>query len=96
MLIGKGCEILIHDRDVSKANIIGANREYVEREIPHLWSLMRREVSEVVATSDTIVIGNASSEYRGLGPELNGRHVVDLARALEGRRSGDRYHGICW
>ena len=42
MLLGKGCQILIHDRDVARANLIGANREYIEREIPHLWSLIAR------------------------------------------------------
>jgi GDP-mannose 6-dehydrogenase len=96
MLIGKGCEVLIHDRDVSSANIIGANREYVEREIPHLRSLLRPEVSDVVNHCDTVVIGNASREYRALDRELDDRVIVDLARALSGRRSGDRYLGLCW
>lgn len=96
MLIGKGCNVLIHDRDVARANIIGANREYVEREIPHLWSLMRATPAEVIEPSEIIVIGNSSREYRELGDALNGRMVVDLARAIPNRVSGDRYQGICW
>jgi GDP-mannose 6-dehydrogenase len=96
MLIGKGCELLIHDRDVAKANIIGANREYVEREIPHLWSLMRATTAEVIQSSELIVIGNSSKEYRNLGDALNGRMVVDLARAIPDRVSGDLYQGLCW
>jgi GDP-mannose 6-dehydrogenase len=96
MLIGKGCQIVIHDRDVSRANIIGANREFVEREIPHLWSLMRPSVGEVIAASDTVVIGNSSQEYRELGAALDGRMVVDLARAVAGKVSGTRYQGMCW
>jgi GDP-mannose 6-dehydrogenase len=96
MLLGKGCEVLIHDRDVSHARVVGANREYVEREIPHLWSLMRDDVSEVVAASGTVVIGNGSAEYRDLGDALGGRMVVDLARAIQGRRSGGSYAGLCW
>jgi GDP-mannose 6-dehydrogenase len=96
MLIGKGCQVAIHDRDVSRANVIGANREYVEREIPHLWSLMKETPDRVIAESDTIVIGNGSKEYRELGDALDGKMVVDLARALSGRRSGDLYQGICW
>jgi GDP-mannose 6-dehydrogenase len=96
MLIGKGCDVLIHDRDVAKANIIGANREYVEREIPHLWSLMRATTDEVIGPSETIVIGNSSKEYRDLGEALNGRMVIDLARAIPNRVSGDQYLGLCW
>jgi GDP-mannose 6-dehydrogenase len=96
MLLGKGCQVIIHDRDVSRANIIGANREYVEREIPHLWSLMRESPREVISASETVVIGNSSKEYRELGDVLNGRMIVDLARAISGRVSSERYQGMCW
>ena len=96
LLLGKGCQILIHDRDVARANIIGANREYVEREIPHLWSLMRPSTKDVLANSGTIVIGNSSREYQEFGTELDGRMIIDLARAIKGRVSGDKYQGICW
>jgi GDP-mannose 6-dehydrogenase len=96
MLLGKGYQVTIHDRDVSRANIIGANREYVEREIPHLWSLMRNTTAEVIAASETIVIGNTSREYRELGEALNARLIIDLARALPGRVSGAGYQGMCW
>ncbi|HEY8053048.1 MAG TPA: nucleotide sugar dehydrogenase [Steroidobacteraceae bacterium] len=96
MLLGKGCQITIHDRDVSRANIIGANREYVEREIPHLWSLMRPTTAEVIAASEIVVIGNGSPEYRDLGEALNGRLIIDLARAVSGRTTGAGYQGICW
>ena len=96
LLLGKGCQVSIHDRDVARANIIGANREYVEREIPHLWSLMRESTDEVLANCDTVVIGNASKEYQNLGTALDGRMIIDLARAIKGRVSDVRYQGICW
>jgi GDP-mannose 6-dehydrogenase len=96
MLLGKGREIVIHDRDVSEANVVGANRAYVDKEIPHLWSLMRKTTGEVIAASDTVIIGNGSKEYRELGNALDGRMVIDLARAVAGRVSGSNYQGICW
>jgi GDP-mannose 6-dehydrogenase len=96
MLLGKGCQVLVHDRDVSKARVVGANREYVEREIPHLWTLMRDSTADVISASDIIVIGNSSKEYRELGDALEGRMVIDLARAIPNRRSSERYQGICW
>lgn len=96
MLVGKGCNVLIHDSDVTRANIIGANREYVEKEIPHLWTLMRSATDDIIAGSDVVVIGNSSKEYRELGDRLNGRIVIDLARALAGRTSSGSYRGLCW
>jgi GDP-mannose 6-dehydrogenase len=83
---------------VRSANLIGANREYIEREIPHIWTLMRGSVAEVVEGAETLVIGNSASEFRELDARLNGRHVVvDLARAFGARTSdGAKYQGICW
>ena len=97
-LLGKGIELSIYDRDVRNANVIGANREYVERGIPHIWSLMRGSVDEVVAASDAIVVGNGSPEFRDLDSRLrNGQVVIDLVRAFGPRRSdGTRYEGISW
>jgi GDP-mannose 6-dehydrogenase len=94
-LIGKGMEVSIYDRNVSQSGLIGANRAYLESTIPHIWSLMRGSVDEVVSSADTIVVGSRSSEIRELS-QTNGQMVVDLVRVFDGRRSEDGYQGICW
>lgn len=97
MLLGKGIELSIYDRDVSEAQLIGSNREYIEREIPHIWSLMRGSVDEVLGAADTIVIGNGATEFRGIGPRLRaGQSVVDLVRAPGDNAGVATYHGISW
>jgi len=98
MLIGKGANLAIYDRDVSEARLIGANREYIEHEIPHIWSLMRSTVDEVIDSAEVIVIGNGSGEFRLIEPKLRpGQVVIDLVRAFGDRTSnGDGYRGICW
>jgi GDP-mannose 6-dehydrogenase len=96
-LIGKGMQVALYDRDVNLARLFGANKEYIEREIPHISQLMRASVEEVLACSDTIVIGNKSEEFRGAIAGLReGQKVIDLVRLTEGRVSGEGYEGICW
>jgi GDP-mannose 6-dehydrogenase len=98
MLIGKGHTLCIYDRFVSSSGVIGANREYIEREIPHIWSLMRDNVSDVLDMSDLIVIGNDAPEFRETKTALrDDQMVVDLVRAFDDQVSkDDHYHGICW
>ena len=96
-LIGKGMQLAIYDGHVSKANLIGANREYIENEIPHIWSLMRDSVQEVVEFGDVVVIGNGTPEFRTIQPQLReGQMVVDLVRAFGPRTSDALYQGVAW
>jgi GDP-mannose 6-dehydrogenase len=96
-LIGKGLQLAIYDRDVSLARLFGANKEYIEREIPHIAKLMRPTVHEVLADAEVLIIGNRSPEFREIEPELrSGRVVIDLVRIFDGRVSDETYQGICW
>lgn len=97
-LIGKGYQVLIYDKQVIRARLVGSNKEFIEQEIPHIWSLVRPEMADVVQDSDTIVIGNASKEFRETERMLrDGQIVIDLVRAFGARRSDGRtYEGICW
>ena len=97
-LIGKGMQLALYDRDVSLARLFGANKEYIEREIPHISQLMRGSVEEVVEDSDVIVIGNKAEEFRAVESALagGGKTVIDLVRLFDGRTSGGGYDGICW
>lgn len=97
-LIGKGIDIAIYDREVSQARLIGSNKDFIEREIPHVWTLFKPTVDDVLSHAETVIIGNGSKEFRGLEPRLKpGHFVVDLVRAFGARRSdGQAYDGICW
>jgi GDP-mannose 6-dehydrogenase len=94
-LIGKGMDVKIYDRNVSRSGLIGANRAYLEQTIPHIWSLMSPTIDEVTASSDTIVVGSKSEEIRDL-KQQNGQVVIDLVRLFDGRTSDAQYRGICW
>ncbi|HWL90768.1 MAG TPA: nucleotide sugar dehydrogenase [Actinomycetota bacterium] len=95
-LIGKGYELTVFDRNVSLANLQGANREYIEREIPHIASLMAGSVDDVLAGSDVVVIGNGDPEFvRAIDDAREDQVIVDLVRIGTGDTRA-RYEGICW
>ena len=83
-LLGKGMQLAIYDPDVSGARVMGANRAYIEREIPHIWSLMRDSLTDVLTHAETLVIGHKVEEYRLVETlPQNGRVVIDLVRLFE-------------
>ena len=96
-LIGKGVQLALYDRDVTLARLFGANKAYIEREIPHISQLMRESVSEVLDSSDCIVLGNKAEEFREIESRLRADQVViDLVRVFEANLSHENYQGICW
>jgi GDP-mannose 6-dehydrogenase len=96
-LIGKGYAVRVYDRNVSLAHLQGANRAWIEREIPHIASLMAGTIDEVVAASEVIVIGNGDpafgSAVAALGPDRTVLDLVGIDPALD-RPAG--YRGIAW
>jgi len=97
-LLGKGLQLRIYDRSVSIARLVGANRDYINEQIPHLSSLLCDTIDEVLSQSDVIVVGNAAPEFgdalRRTRPD---QHVIDLVRTSVDRTAiAARYEGICW
>jgi GDP-mannose 6-dehydrogenase len=97
-LLGKGFQLQIYDRNVSLARLVGANREYIEHQIPHLSSLLRETVDEVLEASDVIVVGNAAPEFTDAITRCRPDHtVIDLVRLpIDKNTVPAKYEGICW
>jgi GDP-mannose 6-dehydrogenase len=97
MLIGKGYQVAVYDRNVSLANLHGANRSYIEQEIPHIAQLMRDSMAQVVDDSELLVIGNRSPEFKDALARLRSdQTVLDLVRINETPPDHPNYLGICW
>jgi GDP-mannose 6-dehydrogenase len=98
-LLGKGYKLCIYDRNVSIARLVGANKEYINNQIPHLSSLLCDTTDEVLDRSDVIVVGNASPEFSdALKRTRPDQVVIDLVRVKGVTRDEipARYDGICW
>lgn len=95
-LIGKGIQLNIYDRDVSLARLVGANKDYIEGQIPHISQLMRNSIDEIVDFADVLVIGNRSPEFEQLkNKRRDGQVIIDLVRMFNDQ-SDQTYQGICW
>jgi GDP-mannose 6-dehydrogenase len=97
-LIGKGYSVRVYDRNVSLANLQGSNRAYIEKEIPHVASLMADSLDEVVAQSEVIVIGNGDAEFQRVLEEARPeQEIIDLVRITDSTDGvKGRYRGISW
>jgi GDP-mannose 6-dehydrogenase len=97
-LLGKGRSLCIYDKNVSLARLVGANKEYIDRQIPHLSSLLCETIDEVIDRSDVIVVGNRSQEFAdALGRTRADQIVIDLVRLpVSGAMLPADYRGICW
>jgi GDP-mannose 6-dehydrogenase len=96
MLIGKGLKLAIYDREVELARLHGANKQYIEQEIPHISSLLRPALDEVIASAEVIIIGKQDEEIRrAVAEHGHGRLIIDLVRIDQISRTSN-YQGICW
>ncbi|MDB4278385.1 UDP-glucose/GDP-mannose dehydrogenase family protein [Deltaproteobacteria bacterium] len=96
-LLGKGYDLRVYDQNVRIASLVGANKSYILNKIPHISNLMVDSIDEVLAHAETIVIGNASAEFRDVAEDLSeGQVIVDFVRIGERRSDDMQYDGICW
>jgi GDP-mannose 6-dehydrogenase len=96
-LIGKGYDIRIYDHNVNLAKLVGANRDYILHQIPHLSDLMVPTLEEVLDHGQTIVIGNDDGTFGTiLGKLRKDQVIVDLVRIQDRSSDGRTYDGICW
>ncbi|MGE0451158.1 MAG: nucleotide sugar dehydrogenase [Vicinamibacterales bacterium] len=97
-LLGKGCTLRIYDHNVSVARLVGSNKQYIEEQIPHLSSLLREDIDEVIRDSDVVVVGNRSAEFASAVERCRpDQIVIDLVRLpVPGALLQAEYQGICW
>ncbi len=97
-LIGKGFQVRIYDPDVALARIFGANKRFIEKEIPHISCLMSDDLREVIKESEVVVVSKAAPEFHEtLAAVGAGKYVFDLVRIpLDGGAAGVTLDGVCW
>lgn len=97
-LLGKGFDLRIYDKYVSIARLLGANKAYIEKEIPHIADLIEEDLGELAAFADVLVVANHSPEYGGLVRTLDRRKtLIDLVRIVgDPSQVKAAYRGSSW
>ena len=95
-LIGKGYDLCIFDRNVLLARLMGANKSYVERVIPHLSTLLVDDAERLLEHAELLIIGNNAPEFKDiLAKARSEQQVLDLVRLYDEAPAAN-YEGICW
>ena len=97
-LLGKGYDLAIFDRSVDIARLTGANRAYIDREIPHLERLLVETPAVALDGAGLVVIGHIGREdHPAFHAAYAGQAVIDLAGLPDLQdAAGAAYQGLCW
>jgi GDP-mannose 6-dehydrogenase len=96
-LVGRGYPLSIFDSFVEVGRLLGKNKEFIDREIPHLDRLLAATPQAALDGAEVIVVGHADAAVRNaIVAAAAGRRIVDLSGYAELRECGATYEGICW
>jgi GDP-mannose 6-dehydrogenase len=94
-LLGKGCSIIIYDKNVNVSKLSGTNKVYIDKHIPHLSDLITDDLEKVIENSETIIISHDEPEFKDVNKKYPNKHFIDLVKIKDVQKTGN-YEGICW
>jgi len=97
-LVGKGYSVYIYDEEVELGKLVGTNKAFLEREIPHIVSLMCPSLEELLEWAEVVVVTHAGPTFRRIASLIReDQKLIDFVGIAknDGNIRGD-YEGICW
>ena len=97
-LIGKGKVLSVYDPEVHLAQLLGANRRYVETHLPHIGQLLQADLDSVIHESEVLVLGlNDARVFDALARHCRpDQLVIDLVNLPNREAIRARVDGLCW
>ncbi len=90
-VLGKGCEVRIFDPNVQLASMVGANKDYLLRVLPHITELIVPKINDAIEWAEAIVVTSADPAYvAGLAKLQPNQIVLDFAHLDSSDREGVR------
>ena len=94
-LMGKGYTIKIYDKNVNLSKLVGANREYIDRHLPHLSDLITDDLHAVMNESEVLVVSHRNPLFREPLQAVKNKPIIDLVRIFDNNNEAN-YSGIAW
>ncbi|MBS0346304.1 MAG: nucleotide sugar dehydrogenase [Proteobacteria bacterium] len=97
-LIGKGVHLSVYDPEVHLSRLLGANKSFIERHVPHIGELLNADVEEVIKTSEVLVLGLSTPSIQdALATHVrDDQYVLDLVGIKSKASIQGRVQGLCW
>lgn len=97
-LVEEGHQVRVYDRNVELERLTGGNRAFVKHKVPHLSSLMVRDLQSAVSWAEVVVVTNYDEEFCSVPAMLGSNQIlVDFVRLVDNPDGlGERYYGIAW
>jgi GDP-mannose 6-dehydrogenase len=97
-LIGRGYQVRIFDDQVQLSQLIGANKAFIEKELPHIASLMCATMEDLVDSSQVVVITHGGKAFKKVAELMQSDQVlIDLVGiAKKNPALTATYEGIGW
>jgi GDP-mannose 6-dehydrogenase len=94
-----GVDVFVYDPDVNLQEMLGANLEYLERQLPQIKTILCDRAEEVLSQSDVLVVSQKRPEFLDLLRNVNPSvMVLDLVRLSDRPESLGfaKYKGMSW
>jgi GDP-mannose 6-dehydrogenase len=97
-LIGKGMVLSIFDPEVLLARLLGANRNFIEKHLPHIGGMLQPDMQVVIDTSDVLVVGmSGDAVFDALAKSCRAdQYVLDLVHLPNRSAIAAKVEGLCW
>jgi GDP-mannose 6-dehydrogenase len=79
-LIGKGRDTRIYDPHIQIDEIYGSNLNFVVSALPHIGKLMMRNLGDLIASSDSLVIAQKPTAAVFAEMKASGLPILDLTQ----------------
>jgi GDP-mannose 6-dehydrogenase len=97
-LLGKGMSLLVYDPAVHLSRLLGANKRFIERHLPHIGNLLRDDLQQVCTNSEVLIVGMSDAAVIALlrGMVRADQIVIDLVRIPGSADWPCTVEGVCW